>query len=338
MGSVHPRACGEQGRFGVRRSSWTGSSPRLRGTVPAKGDLRHLGRFIPAPAGNSCKPATFIAKLSVHPRACGEQRPLVPHRLDAGGSSPRLRGTVFQPGGVVVLQRFIPAPAGNRTASRIWTLTISVHPRACGEQAIGRIRDRLTTGSSPRLRGTVKIGMEKYGAIRFIPAPAGNRGASEVPLELVAVHPRACGEQLTPLGPTALQIGSSPRLRGTVGSREPHVPLDRFIPAPAGNRGRPGRLRQREPVHPRACGEQTPVRSSNGKIAGSSPRLRGTAVLRLRVAMVPRFIPAPAGNRCHCRTGVVSLSVHPRACGEQPTGPGQRPPTPGSSPRLRGTD
>ena len=48
----HPRACGEQSRSMVQRHSLTGSSPRVRGTVPWR--TRNLVQYgiIPARAGN----------------------------------------------------------------------------------------------------------------------------------------------------------------------------------------------------------------------------------------------------------------------------------------------
>ena len=53
--------------------------------------------------------------------------------------------------------------------------------------------------------------------------------------------------------------------------------------------------------------------------------------------MVPRFIPAHAGNshRLWCRIG--SRPVHPRACGELKISPALSLTHPGSSPRMRGT-
>ena len=75
-------------------------------------------------------------------------------------------------------------------------------------------------------------------------------------------HPRACGEHL----PSSLSIetcmGSSPRLRGTLG--DPYLrPLD-------------------DGDHPRACGEHELTLFDNGVALGSSPRLRGTLVRRIR--------------------------------------------------------
>ena len=111
----------------------------------------------------------------------------------------------------------------------------------------------------------------------------------------------------------------------------------RFIPAPAGN-GSPRRRRpRRTPVHPRACGERLVDVQTTDQLAGSSPRLRGTGHDLEPAQVVPRFIPAPAGNGAVDVFGAHSRAVHPRACGERATPACAGPHTAGSSPRLRGT-
>ena len=176
--SVHPRACGEQFRFSPVRTSGTGSSPRLRGTVPPNLGYSSAQRFIPAPAGNRPQSRAMPKPAPVHPRACGEQDIRKARKGRHPGSSPRLRGTAFcsAPSRWFGFRmRFIPAPAGNS-----W--------RGKGEGA-------PPDGSSPRLRGTARCQPPTPTRRRFIPAPAGN---SAYPVAQVCdgpVHPRACGEQ-----------------------------------------------------------------------------------------------------------------------------------------------
>jgi len=50
------------------------------------------------------------------------------------------------------------------------------------------------------------------------------------------------------------------------------------------------------PVHPRACGEHQRLASDLLASLGSSPRLRGTQILKMGGTGISRFIPAPAGN------------------------------------------
>ena len=131
-------------------------------------------RFIPAPAGNGLTSVAMRATLQVHPRACGERVDL-PHGVARGvGSSPRLRGTVDSLLLLDEAERFIPAPAGNGRSGSPTTPPASVHPRACGERTTFWMPSFQSDGSSPRLRGTVRIWARLLAIRRFIPAPAGN--------------------------------------------------------------------------------------------------------------------------------------------------------------------
>ena len=70
-------------------------------------------------------------------------------------------------------------------------------------------------GSSPRKRGTgdgQPFGAERT---RFIPAQAGNSTACTDLARPYAVHPRASGEQAAGVEGVAIDLGSSPRKRGT---------------------------------------------------------------------------------------------------------------------------
>ena len=192
---VHPRACGEQILFWVFGRSWGGSSPRLRGTAFPAAIETARKRFIPAPAGNSRLSSRRCSMRSVHPRACGEQGLVSMSPGSAVGSSPRLRGTAVQVRSQQRGIRFIPAPAGNRSALPPPRVTRSVHPRACGEQHPRASATAPDAGSSPRLRGTGAAREKRDALDWFIPAPAGN-SLHALGLGLgPTVHPRACGEQ-----------------------------------------------------------------------------------------------------------------------------------------------
>ena len=172
--TVHPRACGEHqvGLLGVAIGS--GSSPRLRGTPHGGPGVPTLFRFIPAPAGNTDAGGYSSTSTSVHPRACGEHCCAVRIAWSCCGSSPRLRGTRLRDLGGCLLSRFIPAPAGNTSRRPRRSCLPPVHPRACGEHRGTWGSELATTGSSPRLRGTLHAPRPEDIRCRFIPAPAGN--------------------------------------------------------------------------------------------------------------------------------------------------------------------
>ena len=131
--------------------------------------------------------------------------------------------------------------------------------------------------------------------------------------------------------------GSSPRLRGTLALWQVQRVRIRFIPAPAGNAEKFDCAADNPAVHPRACGERAKGVFGDETVVGSSPRLRGTLIVRFRNGSLLRFIPAPAGNAATHPNTNIARSVHPRACGERAHPAAPRPSFRGSSPRLRGT-
>ena len=192
-------------------------------------------------------------------------------------------------------------------------------------------------GSSPRVRGTASVTNYGLVAVRFIPACAGNRYLPVQWLFTVAVHPRVCGEQIFDRKTFSYISGSSPRVRGTAGSSSVAGSFTRFIPACAGNRPLPANPGSPASVHPRVCGEQDRSVFLGVLERGSSPRVRGTDGPAADRGRAWRFIPACAGNSIRPGLSVLSVSVHPRMCGEQELTRLSATLDGGSSPRVRGT-
>ena len=145
------------------------------------------------------------------------------------------------------------------------------------------------------------------------------------------------GEHVTRWRKIKPAIGSSPRARGTPGSRSPSESRCRFIPACAGNTLPERAWSCRGSVHPRVRGEHTDaglVRTDND---GSSPRARGTHDAFEFGTHSSRFIPACAGNTRRLRVRDAQQPVHPRVRGEHSHKTDFSVETPGSSPRARGT-
>ncbi len=322
---------------GIAPDGVAGSSPRARGTDRSSSSCGLFGRFIPACAGNRCRPARLRLARPVHPRVRGEQEVLERLTLGYGrfipacagnsprpsrstraifGSSPRARGTVLSAQAAIPEQRFIPACAGNSPPSTTGCCPSTVHPRVRGEQVGPPSPSSPSVGSSPRARGTGQSRTCRGLHSRFIPACAGNSPVRLRHTSRPSVHPRVRGEQASTSFCQRPLAGSS---------------------ACAGNRRRPALRRREAPVHPRVRGEQETLRPILREVYGSSPRARGTGANPARRALEHRFIPACAGNSATASATAATRAVHPRVRGEQAAVANPRPTGIGSSPRARGT-
>ena len=126
-----------------------------------------------------------------------------------------MRGTpyvAFQP---VVPQWIIPAYAGNTYSLPLNLSDLEDHPRVCGEHFSVASHLRVNPGSSPRMRGTPRIGVESAASPGIIPAYAGNTGVIDLTGQRFEDHPRVCGEHSHELEHVVALQGSSPRMRGT---------------------------------------------------------------------------------------------------------------------------
>ena len=272
----HPRACGEHiVGFVVDGGHW-GSSPRMRGTLnPATPEIDQTG-IIPAHAGNTNSAAPKAISARDHPRACGEHSFPSEPRSTCTGSSPRMRGTLKLWGSGVADGGIIPAHAGNTQRRGVWQGHRRDHPRACGEHSMLKAAANASTGSSPRMRGTLTFVGEEERQPGIIPAHAGNTTSYVECRNRSRDHPRACGEHRFHTKSFMYCRGSSPRMRGTLGRLAGHGRNIGIIPAHAGNT--PHRLPSIPDTgdHPRACGEHQFDRWLAEAGAGSSPRMRGT--------------------------------------------------------------
>ena len=151
-----------------------------------------------------------------------------------------------------------------------------------------------------------------------------------------AAHPRACGENGTPLTAEEAREGSSPRVRGKLPRPDRRVRSHGLIPARAGKTPRPARSTACAWAHPRACGENAAIGSRLNFVAGSSPRVRGKHGLVPGGDEVAGLIPARAGKTAGLALRPRRPKAHPRACGENVREVSLTAIPAGSSPRVRG--
>ena len=233
----HPRMCGEHPVVPDPHSSMMGSSPHVRGTHRGRWARCSRAGIIPACAGNTRAAAGWRASRRDHPRMCGEHA-LQPYKRGlALGSSPHVRGTLRGGEDFVGGVGIIPACAGNTRVRKGRDGRAGDHPRMCGEHNPfnGIVAD--FPGSSPHVRGTLRM-IHHWSDIKgIIPACAGNTQTIFEPTCSMRDHPRMCGEH--GISPSARRAvwGSSPHVRGTLTNTYDNGGLTGIIPACAGNTG-----------------------------------------------------------------------------------------------------
>ncbi len=170
----HPRTCGEHCLSAPTILLTTGSSPHMRGT-PAHVAVCHTSDgIIPAHAGNTADDLSALGTGQDHPRTCGEHFRYLAGLASSLGSSPHMRGTRTRWRYAKSAARIIPAHAGNTIANINRDAADEDHPRTCGEHTPDAWSSRKMSGSSPHMRGTLKLTHLVVETEGIIPAHAGN--------------------------------------------------------------------------------------------------------------------------------------------------------------------
>ena len=216
--------------------------------------------------------------------------------MKSQGSSPRMRGTLSCRKAHARSAGIIPAYAGNTPVQSANANYSGDHPRVCGEHQDSSNAFARAMGSSPRMRGTLHQAGETDRRSGIIPAYAGNTALAIASRTTRGDHPRVCGEHLNGVGPLDLNLGSSPRMRGTQVIEGGAECIGGIIPAYAGNTLHADCHRKCHWDHPRVCGEHASCSATTEPVSGSSPRMRGTRLRRLRGQSPSGIIPAYAGN------------------------------------------
>ncbi len=156
----HPHAYGDKCFIVSATLSSQGSSPRVWGQVAGFGLKGWLLRIIPTRMGTRVLIRYHAPLVQDHPHAYGDKFREMSEADLRQGSSPRVWGQgnilcIFPRG-----DRIIPTRMGtSHTYNRI-TITAEDHPHAYGDKAIFTISYNTTEGSSPRVWGQVRIGIQ----------------------------------------------------------------------------------------------------------------------------------------------------------------------------------
>ena len=150
---AHPRECGADFGRSMRWCASQGSSPRVRGRPTPRLQYRASRRLIPASAGQTYVYDSLHLYRRAHPRECGADLTHEAVRTARTGSSPRVRGRHTAPQKLTVLERLIPASAGQTVVHILAPVYRPAHPRECGADKLAGARLHAVKGSSPRVRG-----------------------------------------------------------------------------------------------------------------------------------------------------------------------------------------
>ena len=292
--------------------------------------------IIPACAGSTSLSVRVVSVRRDHPRMCGEHYVHRPQLDWDVGSSPHVRGarcfaTVFLDGFGI-----IPACAGSTCPSRPSAATAGDHPRMCGEHRICCQSCKISTGSSPHVRGALVQDFLQGLSTGIIPACAGSTVSWRIRRPPCRDHPRMCGEHNRGSSFGQSHKGSSPHVRGARQACDDALQESGIIPACAGSTtvGKTKLLFIWD--HPRMCGEHELGDFAAFLDQGSSPHVRGALRQTQRQGQRPGIIPACAGSTPTATRPSREPRDHPRMCGEHFTTTGSPYCSSGSSPHVRG--
>ena len=175
------------------------------------------------------------------------------------GSSPRMRGKPGRRPRSWRCYRIIPAHAGQTPQTAHRPVEHPDHPRTCGANAPNTVFLMPRTGSSPHMRGKLSDSRPPPQSPRIIPAHAGQTSNPRRKSWKPTDHPRICGENVDSAIQSNPPDGSSPHMRGKLGTVSTLSTIGRIIPH---MRGKPLQNSEKISDHriiPAHAG-QTPIR------------------------------------------------------------------------------
>ena len=231
------------------------------------------------------------------------------------GLSPPTRGIPAAVNNPVLLDRSIPAYAGDPRTDSHPLESAPVYPRLRGGSRQFAHIVRLGFGLSPPTRGILGQSTTPARRRRSIPAYAGDPHHSGGSPHSVEVYPRLRGGSADTPGLASSKAGLSPPTRGILRQGAVDRLNERSIPAYAGDPMAIPTLMTRRKVYPRLRGGSTSPKCLCRGIQGLSPPTRGIPHHALPRRRSRRSIPAYAGDPPAPSTVSLSLTVYPRLRG-----------------------
>ncbi len=231
---VYPCVCGGTWVLTYRITYAIGLSPRVRGNPITARNSRDFFRSIPACAGEPVAGLVFVVYAGVYPRVCGGTIHARSRASYHSGLSPRVRGNHYRASQSFLINRSIPACAGEPGFHCSILSFLPVYPRVCGGTDSEPKEISWEEGLSPHVRGNLRRGEGWSGGERSIPACAGEPGGADYVDGQYPVYPRVCGGTTFASMVLPNPPGLSPRVRGNLLRAMRISTMRRSIPACAG--------------------------------------------------------------------------------------------------------
>ena len=253
-------------------------------------------RSIPAGAGEPCPAYPVPHSGRVDPRGCGGAAAINEAMASKCGRSPRVRGSHRSERGSVCVMGSIPAGAGEPRLAAARVVEERVDPRGCGGAPSPYPFSSPCRGRSPRVRGSRCDPAFQAAPEGSIPAGAGEPSCPTPRRPRSWVDPRGCGGAIELIDDDDLNVGRSPRVRGSLHALHRRALTLGSIPAGAGEPTARSGLIPRRWVDPRGCGGAGCVPSLKTIGKGRSPRVRGSPADPALSSDPLGSIPAGAGE------------------------------------------
>ena len=193
-------------------------------------------------------------------------------------------------------------------------------------------------GSSPRVWGQALPSPQKSRERRIIPTRMGTRVILIDPLYSTTDHPHAYGDKKRVIHVCVLLKGSSPRVWGQVGSLFDRPTLKRIIPTRMGTRSFRNYRQRTAGDHPHAYGDKALAMPALPCHSGSSPRVWGQGIPKIKDLIPTRIIPTRMGTSEFAVRVKKDKKDHPHAYGDKQRLYCVYQHDAGSSPRVWGQD
>ena len=211
---VYPRVGGGNTAHSFTHAQPRGLSPRGRGKLNYALKQARRNRSIPAWAGETARARSVACPFGVYPRVGGGNNGAMPSMDYTRGLSPRGRGKLCNAVAVLIVERSIPAWAGETDLTDKALHKRGVYPRVGGGNKPYCADGVRELGLSPRGRGKRAVIPIGAGRGRSIPAWAGETICWALAKKARTVYPRVGGGNRHTRRVAQRIEGLSPRGRG----------------------------------------------------------------------------------------------------------------------------